>query len=391
MCFEGFYERLNVDESIVKTVGFNPYYMEIEPGLDKNIYINGRKIINLASNNYLGLADDERVKQAIISAVEKYGASLCGTPISTGYIALYKKLEQKLSDFVELEDTIIFPSCYQANNGLFISIIGKEDLVIVDRYAHSSLVQGIKAAGCKIRPFLHNNTDHLQGILKRSSNFRQVFVVTESVFSTDGSIAPFKEIVDLCEEYNAIPIIDDSHGIGILGKTGKGILEEQKIENYKGIYSASLGKALANAGGIISGEKKVIKYLRYYCPHLVYSTSITPSVLAGIEAVLKIICSEFRIIKDRIESYKHIIFQSLIEGGFQVVSSNAPINSIYTGNKENTFNIAKKLYNNGILSTPFIEPSVPVNQGRVRLIAGADLKKDTVLEAAETIKKVGKL
>ncbi|KJS16463.1 MAG: aminotransferase [Peptococcaceae bacterium BRH_c4b] len=389
MYLEDFYNRFSLDESLARATGFNPYYITIESGLDEKGVINGNKMINLASNNYLGLAADSRVKEAAVGAVQKYGASLCGTPIATGYIDLYKRLEEKLANFIGLEEAIILPSCYQANNGLFSSIAGREDLIIVDRFAHSSLIQGIKAVGCKIRPFLHNNLEHLEGILHRSPGYRQVFVVTESVFSTDGSIVPFKEIVDLCETYNAMPVIDDSHGLGVLGKAGKGILEEQKIDGYRGIYTASLGKALANSGGIISGEQRVVKYLKYYCPHLVYSTALTPSVLAGIESVLEIMHSEFETIKKRLDSYKQVIFASLLDAGFAVVSSNAPINSIKTGSKENTFATAKRLFENGILATPFIEPSVPVNEGRVRLIAGANLSQDTIEEAAAIIKRIG--
>lgn len=389
MYLEDFYNRFSLDESLARETGFNPYYITMESGLDEKAVINGNKMINLASNNYLGLAADSRVKEAAIGAVQKYGASLCGTPIATGYIDLYKRLAERLSNFVGLEETIILPSCYQANNGLFNSIAGREDLIIVDRYAHSSLIQGIKAVGCKIRPFLHNNLEYLEGVLNRSSGYRQVFVVTESVFSTDGSMAPFKEMVDLCETYNAMPVIDDSHGLGVLGKAGKGILEEQKIDGYKGIYTASLGKALANSGGIISGEQRLMKYLKYYCPHMVYSTALTPSVLAGTEAVLEIMHVEFEIIKKRLDAYKQAIFASLLDAGFAVVSSNAPINSIKTGSKENTFATAKRLFENGILATPFIEPSVPVNEGRVRLIAGANLSQDTIEEAAAIIKRIG--
>lgn len=391
MSLDDFYKRCSVDENMVQKLDFNPYFMQIDSGLDERIIMEGRKVINLASNNYLGLASDERVKAAIIGAVEKYGASLCGTPIATGYIDLFRKMENKLSSFVGLEETLIFPSCYQANNGLFVSIAGKEDLIIVDRFAHSSLVQGIKLVGCKIRPFLHNDMEHLEGILKNSSKYRQVFVVTESVFSTDGTIASFREIVELCEKYNALPIIDDSHGIGVLGDTGKGILEEQNIINYKGIYTASLGKALANAGGIISGQKGIMQYIKYYCPHLVYSTALPPAVLAGIEAVLDIMKSEYSMIKNKMENYKRIIFESLLEAGFEVVHSEAPINSIKTGSQKNTFAVAKKLYESGILTTPFIEPSVPINEGRVRLIAGANLTLDTIEEAASIIRRSGKI
>jgi|SRR5680860_139630 len=390
MYLRDFYNRFSLDESLREVSGHNPYYRRIDSGLDEKILVNGHMMIDLASNNYLGLATDGRVKQAAMEAVQKYGVSLCGTPIATGYSDLYQRLEEKLSSFIGLEETIIFPSCYQANNGLFSSIAGPQDLIVVDRFAHSSLIQGIKSARCKIRPFLHNNLEHLEGILRRSTGYRQVFVVTESVFSTEGSIAPFKEIVQLCENYNALSVVDDSHGIGVLGKSGKGILEEQGIEGYRGIYTASLGKAMANSGGMVSGEKRLIDYLKYYCPHLVYSTALTPAALAGTEAVLDIIQAEFGVLKSRVVTYQQEIYKSLVEGGLTVISGDAPINSIQTGSKEATFSFAKKLYEKGILSTPFIEPSVPVGEGQVRLIAGANLTQDTIAEATGIIKRIGR-
>lgn len=391
MYLHDFYNQFSLDESLAETTGFNPYYLRIESGLEDKIMVNGAEMINLASNNYLGLAADSRVKQTVVEAVQQYGASLCGTPIATGYIDLYKRLEEKLSDFVGLEETMILPSCYQANNGLFSAIADTRDLIIFDRYAHSSLIQGIKSVGCKIRPFLHNNMEHLEGILQRSTGYNQVFVVTESVFSTEGSVAPFKEIVELCEKYKALPVIDDSHGIGVFGESGRGILEEKGIEEYQGIYTASLGKAIAASGGIISGKREMIKHLKYYCPHLVYSTAVIPATLAGIEAVLDIIDAEFGILKMRLSSYQKIICESLLEGGFSVVQSETPINSIKSGSKEETFLMAKKLYNQGILSTPFIEPSVPKGEGRVRLIAGANLSEDTIAEVAAIVKGIGRL
>lgn len=379
---EDFHKRLKLDESLVEKTGFNPYYCHLQSGLSDPVRIEQRDFINLASNNYLGLADDPRVKKAVVGAVQKYGASLCGTPIATGCTDLFQSLEKKLAVFVGLEDAILLPSGYQANNGIFSAIAGKEDVIVIDHFAHSSLLQGARAVGCKIRPFLHNNPEHLHGILKNLKDnpkgARQVFVVTESVFSTEGSIAPFSDIIDLCRKYQAVPVIDDSHGIGVLGKNGRGILEHAGLGGYFGLYTASLGKALANAGGMIAGNPTVINHLRYYCPHLVYSTALTPGVLAGVEAVLDIMAAEFPAISRKMWEYKTRISKGLHAAGFSVVTGEAPINSIETGSSEKTFLLAKLFYENQILATPFVFPSVPMNDGRLRLIAGANLTETTM-------------
>ncbi len=389
MYLEKFYQRVKFDDSLIQQTGFNPYYRQIESGLDDPIIIDGKEFINLAANNYLGLANDKRVKEAIISAVHKYGASLCGTPIATGYINIYQELERRLAGFIGLEDAIIFPSGYQANNGVFNPISGKEDLIIFDHFVHSSLIQSIKSVGCKIRPFLHNNLKHLENILAKSKEYQQIFVATESVFSTEGSIAPFKEIVELCERYNALPIIDDSHGIGVIGECGKGILENQGIYNYQGLYTASLGKSLSNAGGIIAGKKCLIDYLRYYSPHLVYSTALTPATIAGLHKVLDIIESEFKIISSKMWQYKNLISQCLTESGFKLISGEAPINSIISGTSKETILLAKRFYENNIFVTPFVAPSVPVNEGKVRLIAGANLKEESINKVLAVIRGMG--
>lgn len=384
-----FYHRFKLDKSLEDQTGFNPYYREVQSGLSDLIIVDGESFINLASNNYLGLAADDRVKASAIEALEKYGTSLCGTPIATGYIDLFQIVEERLAKFVGLESSIILPSCYQANNGFFSAVAGKDDLIVIDHFAHSSLAQGAKSAGCKIRPFLHNDIDHLRGILEKSLAYRQVFIVTESVFSTDGSIAPMKEIGELAEEHHALPVVDDSHGIGTIGKEGRGILEEAGISDYPGIYTASLGKALANSGGMISGKKDLIDYLRYYCPHLVYSTAIPPSVLGGIAKVLDIIEEDYQEISSRMWRYKSLLSQSLLSAGFKPAEGKAPITSICTGSSADTINLAKRFYENRVLTTPFISPSVPTNEGKIRLIAGANLKEETINQVLEIVKTMG--
>ncbi|MDD3626759.1 MAG: pyridoxal phosphate-dependent aminotransferase family protein [bacterium] len=381
-----FYSQFKMDMSQAKELGFNPYYIEICSGLDDPIIINGKEYINLASNNYLGLATDSRVKQAMHESLDKFGASMCGTPIASGYVELYKTLCEKLSEFSGLEDSIIFPSGYQANYALFPVILGKDDLVIVDHYAHASLIQGIKSIGCKIKPFKHNDLDHLEQVLRRSKDFKKIIVVTESVFSTEGSIAPLDGITEICSRYNAVPVVDDSHGIGVLGKTGRGILEEKGLKNFPGIYTASLGKALAGSGGVIAGKKEFIEFLKYSCSGLIYSTALPPVVLAGLLKVIDILNNDHEKILNRMWDYKHRISDALKETGFTLSDGAAPITSIIGGSLENTVKIAKALFKNSILSTPFVPPSVPPNGGKVRLIAGANLKEETVTGIINLIK-----
>lgn len=162
-----FDRRLSLDDSVLREADFNPYYPEIQSALNDPVIINGKNYINLASNNYLGLANDPRIKNAAKMAIDKYGVSMCGTPVASGYNDLFKEVETKLSIFLDLEKTLIYPSCYQANNGLFKVIARKDDVIIVDKEAHSSLLEGIKAAGCNIHPFLHNDLDHLEKQLKK--------------------------------------------------------------------------------------------------------------------------------------------------------------------------------------------------------------------------------
>lgn len=386
---KNFRDPFIIDKNIASEVQFNPYYKEINSGISHPC-INDRSYIDLASNNYLGLATDERVKQAVCQAVNTFGVSMCGTPIATGYVSLFRKAEEDMAGFVGLESSLLFPSCYQANSSLFTALTTPEDILIIDHYAHSSLGQGVRATRCKIKPFLHNDMTHLEKLLKTTTRNEknQIYVVTESVFSTDGSIAPCREIVNLCSRYEAVPIIDDSHGIGVLGKNGRGILEACGLSDYRGIYTASLGKALATNGGIIAGSHKLIDFLKYSCTGLIYSTALAPGILGGLLEVIRIIKNDFPLISEKIWTYKRMISETLVSCDIKISAGDAPITAILSGSVRNTFTMAKQLFTQGILTTPFIPPSVPANQGKVRLIAGAALHNEDIESICTTLQRL---
>lgn len=383
-----FYNRFELDMGIVEKAGHNPYYHLVQSELSDKINIEGADFIDLASNNYLGIANHPQLKQACINAIEKYGTSLCATPVCSGYSDLHRRVEQKISEFTGTEQTLIYPSCYQANLGLFNSIAKSEDIALVDRCAHSSLLEGLKSSGCKISPFRHNDMEYLEMLLQKSGHYRTIFVVTESVFSTEGTIASFREINELCLKYDAIPVVDDSHGIGVLGENGRGILEHSGISDYQGIYTASLGKALANIGGVICGKASLMKWMQYYSPNLVYSTAIQPASLAGIETVLEIISKKFPELSKRMWNAKWRIAKALAKAGFELTEGKAPITSIKAGNSLETIQLSKSFYEKRIMTTAFVYPSVPQNEGRIRLIAGANMREETILQAEEAIMQI---
>ncbi len=379
------FESLSMDLSLADRMGFNPYYLKMVRGGQGELKVDKKELFDLASNDYLGLATDPRIKTAMTDAVNRFGSSFCGTPIAAGYAAILAELESAIADMVGLESAVIFPSGYQANSSLFCSIADASDVIAVDHYAHASLVQGIKASGAGIKPFLHNDIRHLEKQLAAARSYRRIFVVTESVFSTEGSVAPFDDICELCKRYKAIPVIDDSHGIGVIGKNGRGILEYKYIRGYEGIYTASLGKALANTGGVIAGRSEFINYLRYNCNGLIYSTALVPASAGGLLASIAIIINEFPRLGKLMWDNHSALASKLKEAGFILKGGEAPIVSIACGAPERAVALAKDLFNRGILSTPFLPPSVPPEQSVLRLIIGAKVNEAVAMEIAGRI------
>jgi 7-keto-8-aminopelargonate synthetase-like enzyme len=379
------FNRVDVDLRLADELQFNPYYPAIQSRKPGKVKIGDRWFVDCASNDYLGLAADSALKKTCADTISRYGVSLCGTPIAAGGNCLLKEMEERIASFTGCEDTMAFPSCYQANVSFFRTLCTKEDVILIDHYAHASLVEGAKAAGCRIMPYLHNDCDHLEKHLRRSRSKGNIFIVTESVFSTEGTIAPFDKIYELCERYGALPVIDDSHGIGVIGEGGAGVLSHFGIHHYEGIYTASLGKALANSGGIIGAGKNVITALKYRCPGSMYSTAVVPAVAAGVLHVMGRLQSEYQLLRDALQNNVDTVNEVIDAKGFQRAGGAAPIISMKCGSIRNTLRCARAFFTKGVVVTPFVEPSVPPGNGVVRIIPGAGIAVDECREAVSRL------
>ncbi len=364
------------EEKLVKSLNCSPYYQDISSGADLYVRINGRMYLNLASNNYLNLAKDPEIIRVMKLALDEYGASMCGTPVACGKVDIYQNAVDAITGFLGLEDAVLYPSCYQANVSAIGTLVTPEDIVFVDRNAHSSILEGIKASGCKIKPFRHNDMEHLGALLRGSGSYYNRFIATESVFSTEGSIAPFDRIYELALEFDAVPIVDDSHGIGVIGRTGKGILEEKKIADFEGIYTVSTGKALGISGGFVCGSKKLMELLRYTSSGLLYSTAIPPTLIAGTIKALEIVQRDGETMVRALKANKEYLYTRLKEQDFHLCEGEASICSMVTGTNERTFRIHKSLFEEGIMTTPFVYPSVGRDRGVLRMIPRIDLAKE---------------
>jgi len=380
---------LDIDRSPLDAVGFNPYYRSLGGLQHGQPWIGRSPFFDLASNDYLGLASDRRIHEAMDSAIREYGSSMCGTPIATGYASIFAQLEAELAQFIGLPAAVLFPSCYQANVSILSTIAKPHDVIFIDHYAHASLGQGAKTAGCKVKPFLHNDMGHLETQLASCAGFHRKFIVTESVFSTEGGLAPLRSIVDLSRRFEAVPVVDDSHGLGVIGASGRGILEHDALGDFPGIYTASLGKALANAGGVVAGDAEFIEAIRYSCPGLIYSTALSPASVAGTLAALEIVSSEFGRLGDLMWKNHRLLIEALKEQGFSLAQGTAPIAAIRVGSATHTLALAKEFYSKGILATPFIPPSVPQGGGVLRCILGAKLTGLSLEDLIESIHHLG--
>jgi glycine C-acetyltransferase len=351
--------------------------------------VDGKNVIVLCSNNYLGLANHPMLKQAAIAATRKYGAGSGSVRVIAGTMDLHVKLERELADYRGSESSITFQSGYATNLGVIMSLVDERDLILSDELNHGSIIDGCRLTKAERRVYKHKDMGDLEKQLQGTERFRRVLVITDGVFSMDGDIAPLKEIVTLVQEHNAVTYVDDAHGDGVLGENGRGITNHFQLEGKVDIDMGTFSKAFGCVGGYVVGSKDLCKYLRNKVRSYLLSGSHPPAVAGACIAALQIVQKQPSLVKKLWDNTRYFK-KGLKDVGFDTGNSETPITPVMVGGAAKARELADNLFKLGIFVLPIVFPMVARDKARVRtIVTSAHTRKDLDVALA-AFEKVGK-
>jgi len=355
-----------------------------------HIQTNGKEVINFCANNYLGLSSHPRVIAAARAALDDRGYGLSSVRFICGTQDRHKELEAAISTFLSTEDTILYGSCFDANGGLFETLLGEEDAVISDALNHASIIDGIRLCKAERHRYEHDDLNDLEAKLKATQGKRLRLVATDGVFSMDGDIARVDAICDLAEKYGALVMVDDSHATGFVGKTGRGSAELRGCMERVDVYTSTLGKALGGAsGGFTSGKKEIVDLLRNRSRPYLFSNTLAPPIVAGsIEAIALI--SESTALRDKLEANTERFRAGMTAAGLAIRAGTHPITPVMLGDAKLAVEMAQRMLAHGIYVIGFAFPVVPRGQARIRVQLSAAHSTDDVDRAVSAFATVGK-
>ncbi|MFH2085246.1 MAG: glycine C-acetyltransferase [bacterium] len=354
------------------------------------IVVNGKKVLNLCSNNYLGLAGDARVGKAATLAIEKYGVGPGAVRALSGNTKLHEELETKLAKFKNVEAALVLQGGYIANLVAVQTLMTKEDYIVSDELNHASIIDAIRLAGIKNKfIYKHNDMKDLEKKLQEiGTTDKQVMIVTDGVFSMDGDIAPLPKIVELAKKYNAITVVDDAHGEGVLGN-GRGIVEHFKLHGQVDVEVGTLSKAFGVVGGVIAGKKQLIDYLRTKARQFLFSTGISIPDAAALIAGVEILESSDELVKKLWENGDYLKAQ-FKNAGFNTGVSETPITPVMIGDEQKSIDFSRELFNEGVFATPIKFPMVAMGKARIRVMPSSAHSKEDLDTGIAAFIKVGK-
>lgn len=354
---------------------------------DTYINIEGKTFLSFCSNNYLGLANHPSVIKAVKDAVEEYGWGAGASRLVSGNMTLHETLEKLISKFKRKEAAIVFPTGYMANLGAISTLVSRGDLVVCDKLNHASIIDGCRLSGADFRVYAHCNMEKLENVLKKSSKYNRKLIVTDSVFSMDGDLAPLPDIVRIATKYNAMVMVDEAHGTGVFGENGRGVVEHYNLDKEVDVVMGTLSKAIGSLGGYVAGEIDLINYFRNKARSFMYTTALPPAVcaasIAGINLIQadpslrKSLWNNVRFIKDKLRSLN-----------INMISSQSQIIPLLIGDAQKAVEISKLLYKRSILIPAIRPPTVPVNSSRLRMTVMSSHTQEDLERLFEALREV---
>lgn len=349
---------------------------------------DGKEVINMCANNYLGLGNNKEIIAAAKESYDRYGYGLSSVRFICGTQELHKKLENKLSEFLGTEDTILYSSCFDANGGLFETLLTEEDAVISDELNHASIIDGVRLCKAKRFRYKNNSMDDLRAKLEEARDCRIKLIATDGVFSMDGIVANLKAICDLADEYDALVMVDDSHAVGFMGDTGRGTAEYCGVSGRVDIITGTFGKALGGAsGGFTSGKREIIDLLRQRSRPYLFSNTLAPAVAAGSLKVLEMLDKDTSI-REKLFSNTKLFAEKIKEIGLDVIDGGTPIIPVMLYDEKTAVEMAKRMMDKGVYVVAFSYPVVPRGKARIRTQMSAALSEEDILYIVDCFKQV---
>ena len=371
-----------------KELGIYPYFKEIEDIDGCHVAIDGKQVISISTNNYLGLSQHPRVVAAARDALEKFGIGCTGSRFLNGTFNLHKTLEREISSFLNREDTIVMSTGFQANQGTISCLLGRKDVAFSDRENHASIYEGCAISPGKTVRYQHNDMDHLEYYLKKYSDVEGKIIITDSIFSMSGDIANLPAIVKLAKDYGANVMVDEAHGLGVMGETGKGVANYYNLEDEIDVYMGTFSKSLGSIGGFISAKSKVTEFVRHKASAFIFTAALPPASVAGVIAGLDIMINEPERI-DKLRKNTAYIKRGFFDMGFQVNNNSIPIVPIKIGEEALTLYFNRLLFDDGVFAGVAVSPVVPPLNAMIRTSYTSSHDQKDLDKVLGSFKKLG--
>ncbi|MGZ3570185.1 MAG: aminotransferase class I/II-fold pyridoxal phosphate-dependent enzyme [Thermodesulfobacteriota bacterium] len=364
------------------------FFRKLESAQDSEVVVNGRRVIMIGSNNYLGLTNHPRVKEAAIKAIERFGCGCAGSRFLNGNLEMHEELEIKLARFFRKEAALVFATGYQTNLGSISALLGRTDVAIIDKYDHASIIDGCRLSFGQVKKYRHNDMKDLERILEATKDKGKLIIV-DGIFSMEGDIADLPNIIKLAKAYGARVMVDDAHSIGVLGAGGRGTAEHFGLEDQVDLIMGTYSKSLAAIGGFVAGSKEVIDFIKHIGRSMIFSASLPPPLVASVSAALDIIQEQPQL-RTQLWKNTHKMLKSYKEMGYDTGVSETPVIPIIIKDNMKVYAMCKLLFENGVFVNPVVSPAVPPGRELLRTSYMATHTEEQLDRVLGAFKKSGK-